>query len=237
MNVGGRDPWRVVVGAGGHHGCGERSADQLFRGVSWPRSRSGPLRVARRRLPPLHGLLDQPVRMVPRFGQELGVVAEENPDALSGSARALGAVGSGGQPERDAGVAQVVGALRQLKGVRVKGESDVTRSPPGDAVRRGIDAVPLGWATVTMILGVVVATLLGTLWLGRRLGLSGDQPLLAATATRSAAPRRSARSAVCSAVRGTTGARAPNSTGSRAGRQGRPGPRTTPRTWRPLSLW
>ncbi|MFF4759759.1 YeiH family protein [Streptomyces sp. NPDC001292] len=43
------------------------------------------------------------------------------------------------------------------------------------------DVLGLGWATVAMVLGVVVATFFGTLWLGRRLGLSGDQPLLVAT--------------------------------------------------------
>lgn len=39
----------------------------------------------------------------------------------------------------------------------------------------------LGWATVAMVAGVVAATFFGTLWLGRRLGLPGDQPLLIAT--------------------------------------------------------
>ncbi|UYQ65651.1 YeiH family protein [Streptomyces peucetius] len=46
----------------------------------------------------------------------------------------------------------------------------------------GLDDVRrLGWATVAMVLVVVTATLLGTWWLGRRLGLPGDQPLLVAT--------------------------------------------------------
>ncbi|MCX4714638.1 putative sulfate exporter family transporter [Streptomyces virginiae] len=46
----------------------------------------------------------------------------------------------------------------------------------------GLDQVlRLGWATVAMVVGVVAATFLGTLWLGRRLGLPGDQPLLIAT--------------------------------------------------------
>ncbi|MEV7613203.1 putative sulfate exporter family transporter [Streptomyces sp. NPDC089799] len=46
----------------------------------------------------------------------------------------------------------------------------------------GLDQVlRLGWATVAMAAGVVTATFLGTLWLGRRLGLRGDQPLLIAT--------------------------------------------------------
>ncbi|ATW51628.1 YeiH family protein [Streptomyces peucetius] len=46
----------------------------------------------------------------------------------------------------------------------------------------GLDDVRrLGWATVAMVLVVVVATMLGTWWLGRRLGLPGDQPLLVAT--------------------------------------------------------
>ncbi|WP_405448209.1 YeiH family protein [Streptomyces erythrochromogenes] len=46
----------------------------------------------------------------------------------------------------------------------------------------GLDQVlRLGWATVAMVVAVVAATFLGTLWLGRRLGLPGDQPLLIAT--------------------------------------------------------
>ncbi|MFF2074341.1 YeiH family protein [Kitasatospora sp. NPDC058162] len=43
------------------------------------------------------------------------------------------------------------------------------------------DVLGLGWATVAMVLIVVAATFAGTLWLGRRLGLPGDQPLLVAT--------------------------------------------------------
>ncbi|MFE7773448.1 YeiH family protein [Streptomyces sp. NPDC057445] len=43
------------------------------------------------------------------------------------------------------------------------------------------DVLGLGWATVAMVLAVVAATFLGTWWLGRRLGLPGDQPLLIAT--------------------------------------------------------
>ncbi|MFI6448725.1 YeiH family protein [Kitasatospora sp. NPDC050543] len=43
------------------------------------------------------------------------------------------------------------------------------------------DVLGLGWATVAMVLAVVTATFAGTLWLGRRLGLPGDQPLLVAT--------------------------------------------------------
>ncbi|MFF4455695.1 YeiH family protein [Streptomyces goshikiensis] len=46
----------------------------------------------------------------------------------------------------------------------------------------GLDQVlRLGWATVAMVVGVVAATFFGTLWLGRKLGLPGDQPLLIAT--------------------------------------------------------
>ncbi|MFD7079788.1 YeiH family protein [Streptomyces sp. NPDC059918] len=46
----------------------------------------------------------------------------------------------------------------------------------------GLDQVlRLGWTTVAMVAGVVAATFFGTLWLGRRLGLPGDQPLLIAT--------------------------------------------------------
>ncbi|MBH1932831.1 putative sulfate exporter family transporter [Streptomyces sp. AV19] len=43
------------------------------------------------------------------------------------------------------------------------------------------DVLGIGWATVAMVLVTVVVTFLGTLWLGRRLGLRGDQPLLIAT--------------------------------------------------------
>ncbi|MEV8567227.1 putative sulfate exporter family transporter [Streptomyces sp. NPDC051322] len=43
------------------------------------------------------------------------------------------------------------------------------------------DVLGLGWATVAMVLGVVLATFFGTWWLGRKLGLPGDQPLLVAT--------------------------------------------------------
>ncbi|MFF3458245.1 YeiH family protein [Streptomyces sp. NPDC002730] len=42
------------------------------------------------------------------------------------------------------------------------------------------DVLGLGWATVTMVLGVVTLTFIGTWWLGRRMGLPGDQPLLIA---------------------------------------------------------
>ncbi|MFK4221550.1 YeiH family protein [Streptomyces sp. NPDC019890] len=42
------------------------------------------------------------------------------------------------------------------------------------------DVLGLGWATVSMVLSAVVATFLGTWWLGRRIGLPGDQPLLIA---------------------------------------------------------
>ncbi|MFI8852063.1 YeiH family protein [Streptomyces sp. NPDC053499] len=43
------------------------------------------------------------------------------------------------------------------------------------------DVLGLGWATVAMVACVVVATFFGTVWLGRKLGLRGDQPLLVAT--------------------------------------------------------
>ncbi|MDH6144407.1 MULTISPECIES: YeiH family protein [Kitasatospora] len=43
------------------------------------------------------------------------------------------------------------------------------------------DVAGLGWATVALVLTVVAATFAGTWWLGRRLGLPGDQPLLVAT--------------------------------------------------------
>jgi uncharacterized integral membrane protein (TIGR00698 family) len=43
------------------------------------------------------------------------------------------------------------------------------------------DIIGIGWTTVAMVLVVVAATFSGTLWLGRKLGLPGDQPLLIAT--------------------------------------------------------
>lgn len=43
------------------------------------------------------------------------------------------------------------------------------------------DVLGLGWATVTMVLCVVLATFFGTWWLGRKMGLPGDQPLFIAT--------------------------------------------------------
>lgn len=43
------------------------------------------------------------------------------------------------------------------------------------------DILGLGWATVAMVFVVVAATFSGTRWLGTKLGLPGDQPLLIAT--------------------------------------------------------
>ncbi|MDI9883006.1 putative sulfate exporter family transporter [Streptomyces sp. HNM0645] len=42
------------------------------------------------------------------------------------------------------------------------------------------DVLGLGWATVAMVPAVVAASFCGTWWLGRRMGLPGDQPLLIA---------------------------------------------------------
>jgi uncharacterized integral membrane protein (TIGR00698 family) len=43
------------------------------------------------------------------------------------------------------------------------------------------DVSALGWKTLVVTVAVVLLTFLGTQWLGRRLGLRGDQPLLIAT--------------------------------------------------------
>lgn len=43
------------------------------------------------------------------------------------------------------------------------------------------DVLGIGWATVLMVLAVVAATFFGTWWLGRKMGLPGNQPLLIAT--------------------------------------------------------
>ena len=43
------------------------------------------------------------------------------------------------------------------------------------------DVLALGWQTLAVTVVVVLLTFLGTSWLGRRMGLPGDQPLLIAT--------------------------------------------------------
>jgi uncharacterized integral membrane protein (TIGR00698 family) len=43
------------------------------------------------------------------------------------------------------------------------------------------DVLALGWQTLAVTVVVVLLTFLGTAWLGRRMGLPGDQPLLIAT--------------------------------------------------------
>jgi uncharacterized integral membrane protein (TIGR00698 family) len=43
------------------------------------------------------------------------------------------------------------------------------------------DLLALGWRTLAVVITVVGVTFVGTQWLGRRLGLPGDQPLLIAT--------------------------------------------------------
>ena len=43
------------------------------------------------------------------------------------------------------------------------------------------DVLALGWQTLAVTVTVVLLTFLGTAWLGRRMGLPGDQPLLVAT--------------------------------------------------------
>ena len=43
------------------------------------------------------------------------------------------------------------------------------------------DVLALGWETLAVTVTVVLLTFVGTQWLGRRLGLPGDQPLLVAT--------------------------------------------------------
>jgi uncharacterized integral membrane protein (TIGR00698 family) len=43
------------------------------------------------------------------------------------------------------------------------------------------EVLALGWQTLAVTIAVVLLTFLGTTWLGRRMGLPGDQPLLIAT--------------------------------------------------------
>ncbi|TFD88016.1 putative sulfate exporter family transporter [Cryobacterium lactosi] len=44
-----------------------------------------------------------------------------------------------------------------------------------------VDIAALGWLTITTTVLIVLLTFFGTLWLGRRVGLPGNQPLLIAT--------------------------------------------------------
>ena len=44
-----------------------------------------------------------------------------------------------------------------------------------------VDILGLGWLTIATTVAIVLLTFAGTLWLGRRLGLPGNQPLLIAT--------------------------------------------------------
>ncbi|TFB51511.1 YeiH family protein [Cryobacterium tagatosivorans] len=44
-----------------------------------------------------------------------------------------------------------------------------------------VDIAGLGWVAIISTVGIVLFTFVGTLWLGRRLGLPGHQPLLIAT--------------------------------------------------------
>lgn len=44
-----------------------------------------------------------------------------------------------------------------------------------------VDIIGLGWVTITSTVLIVLLTFAGTLWLGRRVGLPGHQPLLIAT--------------------------------------------------------
>jgi len=44
-----------------------------------------------------------------------------------------------------------------------------------------VDIAGLGWLTITTTVLIVILTFFGTLWLGRRVGLPGHQPLLIAT--------------------------------------------------------
>ncbi|ROQ65757.1 putative integral membrane protein (TIGR00698 family) [Streptomyces sp. 840.1] len=92
-------------------------------------------------------------------------------------------------------VAVVLGVVAaHLPGVRpfVRGRGRAGLSTAGKRLMRaGIvllglklsvgDVIGLGWETVAMVLGVVLVAFFGIWWLGRKLGLPGDQPLLIAT--------------------------------------------------------
>ncbi|CAL9481271.1 hypothetical protein SUDANB120_03059 [Streptomyces sp. enrichment culture] len=144
-------------------------------------------------------LLNRPVRAADGSGGRL--VSRETPSSWPGLATAAVGVGAAwsvhrllpGVPMLTAAVVLGIAAAH-LPVLRhtVRGVARPGLSLAGRRLMRigivllglglGLDQVlRLGWATVAMVAGVVAATFLGTVWLGRRLGLPGDQPLLIAT--------------------------------------------------------
>ncbi|MEV6975697.1 putative sulfate exporter family transporter [Kitasatospora sp. NPDC093806] len=133
-------------------------------------------RVRTRTLPPLGG--DTPGLLLAALGVAAAVAVHQAVPAV---------------PKLTAAVVLGVAAAH-LPGLRpvVRGVAKPGLSTAGKRLMRiGIvllglklsldDVLGLGWATVAMVLAVVTATFAGTYWLGRRLGLPGDQPLLIAT--------------------------------------------------------
>lgn len=133
-------------------------------------------RVRTRSLPPLGG--DAPGLLLAALGVAAALAVHQAVPAV---------------PKLTAAVALGIAAAH-LPGVRpvVRGVARPGLSTAGRRLMRlGIvllglklsldDVLGLGWATVAMVLAVVAATFAGTWWLGRRLGLPGDQPLLVAT--------------------------------------------------------
>ncbi|MEV4191116.1 YeiH family protein [Streptomyces toxytricini] len=144
-------------------------------------------------------LLNRPVRAADGSGGR--IVSRETPSSWPGLVLAAGGVGAAwcvhrllpGVPMLTAAVVLGIAAAH-LPVLRhtVRGVARPGLSLAGRRLMRigivllglglGLDQVlRLGWATVAMVAGVVAATFLGTVWLGRRLGLPGDQPLLIAT--------------------------------------------------------
>jgi uncharacterized integral membrane protein (TIGR00698 family) len=136
---------------------------------------------------PFAGTPAPPRHRIPAAAYGLGLAAG-GVAAAWGVHRAVPAV-----PLLTAAVVLGIGAA-QLPGTRglVRGRCRAGLSLAGKRLMRlGIvllglklsldDVLGLGWATVAMVFCVVAATFGGTWWLGRRMGLRGDQPLLIAT--------------------------------------------------------
>lgn len=92
-------------------------------------------------LPLVHGLLDEAVRLLSKAVEELGVVAQENLDALTGAAGAFGRFPSGVEPERDPGVPEIVRSLGQARRPLGTRQGVLPGPCPRDAVGASVHVV------------------------------------------------------------------------------------------------
>lgn len=92
-------------------------------------------------LPLVHGLLDEAVRLPSKAVEGLGVVAEENLDALVGAADASGRVHSGVEPERDPGMPETVRPLGQARSTLSTSQGVLPGPRPRDAVGGSVHVV------------------------------------------------------------------------------------------------